>query len=342
MHKPENLLEIHLMPGEFLFGDADTRVRSLLGEGGIFTLWHPHRRIGCISHFRIPCRATASPSLDPACAEEALTLAMVEMSRALTRPREYVGKLFVHDGAEAAALLDGVSDLLDFQDIKLKVQYRGRGNLVFDVWNGEVWMQKQAPPLTLAGKPPETIFEVYLHTGEWYFGDENTRIKTLLGSCVSFTLWHPERRIGGMCHYMLPTRGARSHRGELDGKYGDEALELLRHQIEKEGTRPREYVARVFGGGSMLDISGINLCERNVETARELIKHYGFRVGGECLGGIGHRNVVFDIWSGEARATNELRSPSCLSEAGMKLNSTAFTVSRGCPQAHRFGQGVST
>jgi chemotaxis protein CheD len=299
MHKPENFLEIYLTPGEFHFGDSDTRVRTLLGEGGIFTLWHPRRRFGCISHFRASRRATPSPQFDPAYAEEALALAMVEMARAVTRPREYVANLFVFDGVNSDQLQEEVKDLLDFHNIKVKVEYSGRGNLVFDIWNGEVWMQKKAPTLTKAGKSPEEIFEIYLHPGEWHFGDEDTRIKTLLGSCVSFTLWHPERKIGGMCHYMLPRRSNRAPGGELDGKYGDEAMMLLEQQIEKEGTRPREYVARVFGGGSMLDLGGINVSERNVETARHLIKHHGFRMEGECLGGVGHRNVVFDIWSGE-------------------------------------------
>lgn len=45
---------------------------------------------------------------------------------------------------------------------------------------------------------------VTLQPGEFHFGGANTRIQTLLGSCVAITLWHPIRRIGGMCHYMLP------------------------------------------------------------------------------------------------------------------------------------------
>ncbi len=299
MHKPEDILEIYLTPGEFHFGDADTRVRTLLGEGGVFTLWHPRRHTGCINHFRFPRRVTPSPQLDSSYAEEALALAILEMSRARTRPREYVGRVFVFDDGDCVERKEAVCDLLDFHGIHVKLDYAGRGNLVFDIWNGEVWMQKKQPSVTMAGKNPEDILEVYLHPGEWHFGDEDTRIKTLLGSCVSFTLWHPERKIGGMCHYMLPSREAKPADGTLDGRYADEAMALLMREIEKEGTRPRDYIAKVFGGGSMLDMRGVNISERNVEMARKLIKHHGFRVEGECLGGVGHRNVVFDLWSGE-------------------------------------------
>lgn len=299
MHKPEDLLEIYLTPGEFHFGDADTRVRTLLGEGGVFTLWHPRRQIGCINHFREPQRRVPSPQLDPSFADEALALAILEMSRASTRPHEYIGKVFVFDDEDCDERLETVAELLDFHGIHVKLDYVGRGNLVFDIWNGEVWMQKKTPAITRAGKNPEDIFEVYLHPGEWHFGDEDTRIKTLLGSCVSFTLWHPERKVGGMCHYMLPSRESKPPKGQLDGKYATEALELLIMEIEKENTRPRDYIAKVFGGGSMLDLTGININERNIEIARKLVKHYGFQMEGECLGGVGHRNVVFDVWSGE-------------------------------------------
>jgi chemotaxis protein CheD len=299
MRKPDDLLEIYLTPGEFQFGDASMRVRTLLGEGGVFTLWHRQRHIGGIGHFRTARRAVPSPHLDPAYAEEGLALAMLEMARARTRPGDYVANLFVFDSADSEELMAAATELLDFYGIQVKVAFIGRGNLVFDLWNGEVWMQKRAPAFAKAGKSPDSIVEVYLHPGEWYFGDEDTRIKTLLGSCVSFTLWHPERRIGGMCHYMLPRRGDKRGNEALDGKYADEAMALLLREIEREGTRPEEYVARVFGGGSMLDLGGINVSELNVETARDLIKQHGFRMEGECLGGVGHRNIVFDVWSGE-------------------------------------------
>jgi chemotaxis protein CheD len=301
MKKPANFLEIYLTTGEMHFGDFETRVRTLVGHdgGGVFTLWHPRRHIGCISHFREVRREPPSPQLDPAYADEALALSLLDMSRAATRPKEYVAKVFVSEGPQSERVLDDIQHLLDLYGIKTRVQVEVSGNLVFDIWNGEVWLQKKAPTLVQGGKNPNEIIEVYLHPGEWHFGDEDTRIKTLLGSCVSFTLWHPVRRIGGMCHYMLPSRDQTTPANQRDGRYADEALAFLVDEIEKENTRPQEYIAKVFGGGTMLDLSGINISERNVETARKLVKRYGFQMEGECLGGVGHRNVVFDIWSGE-------------------------------------------
>ena len=74
----------------------------------------------------------------------------------------------------------------------------------------------------------DDIREVFLQPGGFYFGGGRTRISTLLGSCISITLWHPARRIGGMCHFMLPTRGQPAG-APLDGRYADEALALRRY-----------------------------------------------------------------------------------------------------------------
>ena len=45
-----------------------------------------------------------------------------------------------------------------------------------------------------------------LMPGDFVFGNSELKLKTLLGSCVAITLWHPDKKIGGMCHYMLPGR----------------------------------------------------------------------------------------------------------------------------------------
>lgn len=155
-------------------------------------------------------------------------------------------------------------------------------------------------------KKPAHVIEIFLQPGELWFGDENTRIRTLLGSCVAITLWHPRRRIGGMCHYMLPGR-IRGTGIALDGRYGDEALDLLSKEIKAAHGYPHEYEAKLFGGGHMfmhaVDTSrnkGAQVPDRNIAAGRELVQRHGFTVKAEQLGGSGHRQVIFDIWSGHA------------------------------------------
>jgi chemotaxis protein CheD len=152
-------------------------------------------------------------------------------------------------------------------------------------------------------KPPH-VLEIFLQPGDLYFGDKDTRIRTVLGSCVSLTFWHPGLLVGGMCHYMLPNR-AHERRGvstqALDGRYADEAIAMLKKEIDAVGVPYREYQVKLFGGGNMFPdrsnpVSHVGL--KNVDTARQLVTRHGFNCVAEHLGGIGHRNVVFDVWSG--------------------------------------------
>jgi chemotaxis protein CheD len=149
-------------------------------------------------------------------------------------------------------------------------------------------------------KPAHTI-EIFLQPGEVYFGESDTRIRTLLGSCVAVVMWHPDLLVGGMCHYMLPTRDRNGSR-EMDGRYADEAMELMLREIRSAGTWPREYQVKLFGGGHMFSerqaASDAHVGAKNVEMARRLMKQHGFSSCAEHLGGSGHRNIFFDIWSG--------------------------------------------
>jgi chemotaxis protein CheD len=151
---------------------------------------------------------------------------------------------------------------------------------------------------------PPDVLEVFLGPGDAYFGEERTRIRTVLGSCIAIVLWHPVLRIGGMCHFVLPAR-PRARGGEpLDGRYANEAMQLLLAELRRSRTRPREYRARLFGGGHMFaamrEAGGMAaLCERNVEAGRTLLLDAGFGIESEDLGGEGHRQLSFDLWSGD-------------------------------------------
>lgn len=56
-----------------------------------------------------------------------------------------------------------------------------------------------------------------LLAGQLYFGTQAGTVRTLLGSCVALVLWHPQRRIGAMCHYLLPGRQRRD--GSPDARF---------------------------------------------------------------------------------------------------------------------------
>lgn len=148
--------------------------------------------------------------------------------------------------------------------------------------------------------------EIFLQPGDFHFDDANTRIRTILGSCVSITMWHPTLKVGGMCHYMLPAH-PRASPQPPDGRYADGALRLFMHELRQNGTRPRDYQVKIFGGGRMFTtarpggkaVGVLDVAERNVETGRALLKRHGFHTVAQHLGGDGHRNIIFDIGTGD-------------------------------------------
>jgi chemotaxis protein CheD len=151
---------------------------------------------------------------------------------------------------------------------------------------------------------PLDVLEIFLQPGEFYFGDRATRIRTLLGSCVAIAVWHPVLRIGGLCHFMLPYRPQRRCGDALDGRYADEALLLFMAELRRTSTAAAEYRVKLFGGGRMFERDRqaqrpADISQRNVEAGRDLLATHGFGLHAQDLGGHGHRNVVFDLWSGD-------------------------------------------
>ena len=148
----------------------------------------------------------------------------------------------------------------------------------------------------------DDLIDVFLQPGDLFVGDEGFRIRTILGSCVSITLWHPVKRMGGMSHFLLPTRGTPVSEDQLDGRYGDEALHLIMRELRQAGISPLACQAKVFGGGNMFPghmKEGAGLVgQRNGEAARQMLRSAGLQIVSESLFGTGHRQIVFDIRNG--------------------------------------------
>jgi chemotaxis protein CheD len=152
------------------------------------------------------------------------------------------------------------------------------------------------------------LMDIFLQPGELFVGDSSFQIRTILGSCVSITLWHSRLRVGGMSHFLLPTRAGKQGSAGLDGRYGDEALNLMIHDLKAAGVSHAQCEAKIFGGGNMFPgnthargqrAKGLAIGKKNGETARKLLNQHGIPVRAECLFGIGHRQIVFDVSKGD-------------------------------------------
>lgn len=150
-----------------------------------------------------------------------------------------------------------------------------------------------------------SLMALFLQPGEVLMADASCQLRTLLGSCVSITLWHPAQRIGGMSHFLLPTQGAAARKPDPSrpGYYGDDALRLMLQELKKSGVQPGQCQGKIFGGGNMFPhqarAEASNVGQRNGEAARALLQQHGIPLVAECLFGIGYRQVIFDVNKGD-------------------------------------------
>ena len=137
--------------------------------------------------------------------------------------------------------------------------------------------------------------------GELFFGEQVASLRTLLGSCVAITLWHPRRRIGGMCHFLLPSR-TRSPGQPRDGKFGDEAVGMLVDALKRAGTQPADYEVHLYGGADTmpeLERAMRYVGERNIEIGWTLIDQHGFNLVGVDVGENVPRVVRMSLLTGQ-------------------------------------------
>ena len=89
--------------------------------------------------------------------------------------------------------------------------------------------------------------------GQYYASSGVGAISTVLGSCVSTCLWDPLRKIGGMNHFMLPGDGeSATSPVTASARFGVYAMEVLINEMIHLGAERRRMVAKVFGGGRVL------------------------------------------------------------------------------------------
>lgn len=150
-----------------------------------------------------------------------------------------------------------------------------------------------------------TVDALFLHPGELYAGRRPARIKTILGSCIAITLWHPATGMAGMCHYVLaqrlrmdPAPDAR----DCDGRYGLDAIRFLQAAALATDRNLRQFRVGVFGGASIADVQqlrGSSVGQNNIELARQQLRTLGFRVDQWDVGGAGSRVLQLDTGSGQ-------------------------------------------
>lgn len=139
--------------------------------------------------------------------------------------------------------------------------------------------------------------ETYIGPGGYFASGEDIVITTLLGSCISVALYDARRCVGGLNHFMLPSRReAGSPVFTESGKYGVNAMELLINEMMRLGADRGSLRAKVFGGSTAINLTRsavYDIPKMNVEFVFSFLSLERIPVDSYSVGGSLPRRIVF-------------------------------------------------
>lgn len=149
---------------------------------------------------------------------------------------------------------------------------------------------------------------VYLKPGEMHLAVVPTVVSTVLGSCVSVTMFAPREKAGAICHGLLPSclqqQGCGG--GCVEGfRYVDCSIRRMLEAFRALKVRPAELQVKVFGGADLIAAtrngsrSSPTVGRQNIDTALTGIEREGLTLITHDVGGSGGRKLFFFTHTGE-------------------------------------------
>ena len=144
--------------------------------------------------------------------------------------------------------------------------------------------------------------EIVVRVADLQIGGAGDLLLTVgLGSCIAIVLHDPVACVGGLAHVLLPSPALSKQDGN-PAKSPHSAVPRMLELIVERGATPRRVTARLSGGASMFASLAppgtIQMGERNVVAARQVLNSQGIALVGEAVGGDYGRTVRLDVSEG--------------------------------------------
>lgn len=127
-----------------------------------------------------------------------------------------------------------------------------------------------------------------------------------LGSCLAVAIYDPAARVAGLLHAVLPSRNRDAD--PLSAKFVDSGIEALCKSLQASGAQMRSLIVRLAGGANMLlgpaFPQGIDIGDRNVAAARQVLAQMGLAIAAEDVGG--HSGRTIRLYVADGRMTVRL------------------------------------
>ena len=147
------------------------------------------------------------------------------------------------------------------------------------------------------------LVTVYLHPGEICVSREPKRVITVLGSCVSLTMFSPRLKAGAICHGTLPRCRSKKECRSLcieAFKFMDCAIFYMLDTFAEFGVARNEIEFKVFGGAdTLVSKSSNSIGRQNVKITLDILGREKIGVKAADVGDSFGRKLIFFTHTGE-------------------------------------------
>ncbi len=144
--------------------------------------------------------------------------------------------------------------------------------------------------------------DVYLYPGEIFISNNDRKVITLLGTCVSIILYNTEFKLGGIIHGLLPSaEKSNKNINKFDlTNYIDYAFYFVLEKFLSFGIDRSKIKAKLFGGACVIKTLKNNCIGiKNVEQAIYLLNKENIKITAKDVGGNKARKLIFHPNTGE-------------------------------------------
>ena len=140
---------------------------------------------------------------------------------------------------------------------------------------------------------------VFLKPGEAVVSRRPILVSTILGSCISVTMFAPALGLGAICHAMFPNAAP----NQKSLAYVEPALRHIYRKMVQYGAKAGIEV-KLFGGAAVLGGCGQtalpkSVGEQNLASARRVLEDLHLAISKADTGGNRGRKLLFSIKTGD-------------------------------------------
>ena len=149
--------------------------------------------------------------------------------------------------------------------------------------------------------------DVYLKPGEAIISNNAAIVSTVLGSCVSITMFNLQWKIGAICHNLLPICRDKSMCGDNCPeafRYVECTIKRMVTEFTSRGINKSAIEVKLFGGADMFKPNAgknnsITVGKQNIETAIKMLGDFGLKIVTSDTGGSRGRKIIFYTQTGQ-------------------------------------------